>query len=134
MCTTLQIPMTIAEQRMSFAFGGMGKSTVTTSPAHALLPFSRNPTFVQDGADMNLIIERSANACAKAIEKTRRKFARYTLITRVKEIPIEQRGQFASNICTIPNVFLAYIRRFHNYRGRHNVFLQASFFCNELCY
>ncbi|XP_056009561.1 uncharacterized protein LOC125680749 isoform X2 [Ostrea edulis] len=131
MCTNLQMLIPISEQKIFFTIGGDigskgSKGTMVSSPSHAQLSLQGNPAFFADGADMNLIIERTANACAKAIEKTKREFARYTLITRVKEIPVEQKGPFASNICAIPNVFLAYIRRFHSYRGRHNVFLQDS--------
>ncbi|XP_062588473.1 uncharacterized protein LOC134250136 isoform X2 [Saccostrea cucullata] len=96
------------------------------SPSHAHLPYTRNPLFVEENVDLNWIVERTAQSCSEAIEKTKRKFPYYTMITRLREIPIEERSMLTSNICTLPYVFLAYIRRFHKYRGCHNVYLQDS--------
>ncbi|XP_061169952.1 uncharacterized protein LOC133179178 [Saccostrea echinata] len=96
------------------------------SPSHAKLPYPRNPLFVTDNADLKWIVERTAQSRSKAIEKTKRKFPYHTLITRLREIPIEGKSAFSSNIATLPYVFLAYIRRFHNYRGCHSVYLQDS--------
>ncbi|XP_061169564.1 uncharacterized protein LOC133178927 [Saccostrea echinata] len=102
------------------------KHTTFSSPSHAKLPFPINPIFVDDDADLKWIVERNVQSQYKAIEKTNRKFPYHTLITRLREIPIEGRSMFTSNISTLPYVFLACIRRFHNYRGRHNVYLQDS--------
>nr|XP_034299517.1 uncharacterized protein LOC105324660 isoform X2 [Crassostrea gigas] len=100
--------------------------SVNHSPSHSVLPFLQDPLYVQDNADLTLVIERSATSCERAREKIKRKFPNYILITRVREIPMEKISVFGSNICTQPFVFLSYIRRFHGYRGRHNVYLQDS--------
>lgn len=104
----------------------MNFCSVSHAPSHSILSFLQDPLHVQDNADLTLIIERSATSCKKAQEKIKRKFPNYILITRVREIPLEKISVFGSNICTQPFVFLSYIRRFHGYRGRHNVYLQAS--------
>lgn len=99
---------------------------VEYSPFHAIMPHGRNPCYIEDGANLGLIIERSEQSRLAAMIKTRLKFQNHTLIVRIREIPVEEKSLFASNICTQPLVFLAYIRRFHQYRGRHNVYLQDS--------
>lgn len=83
-------------------------------------------SLVQDNADLTLVIERSTTSCERAQEKIKRKFPNYILITRIREIPMEKISMLGSNICTQPFIFLSYIRRFHGYRGRHNVYLQDS--------
>lgn len=99
---------------------------VEYSPHHAIMPFGKNPLFIDDGADLDLIIERSEQSRLAAMTKTRHKFPDHTLVVRIREIPLETK--FASNIhtCSQPFVFLSYIRRYHQYRGRHNVYLQDS--------
>lgn len=59
-------------------------------------------------------------------ENASEKFPDHTLVVRIREIPLE--AKFASNIhtCSQPFVFLSHIRRYHLYRGRHNVYLQDS--------
>lgn len=104
----------------------MNICSVTRAPSHSVLPFLQDPLYVEDNADLALVIERSATYCERAREKIKRKFPNYVLITRVREIPMEKISVCGSNICTQPFVFLSYIRRFHGYRGRHNVYLQAS--------
>lgn len=99
---------------------------VNHSPSHSTLVFPQDPLCVQDNADLTLVIERSATSCERAREKIKRQFSSYILITRVREIPIEEISMFDTNICRQPFIFLSYIRRFHGYRGRHNVYLQAS--------
>ncbi|XP_062588474.1 uncharacterized protein LOC134250137 [Saccostrea cucullata] len=98
----------------------------SASPSHAKFPMPKDPLFVEDNADLKWIVERTAQSRSKAIDKAKLKFPCHTLITRLREIPIEERSMLSSNISTLPFVFLAYIRRFHNYRGRHNVYLQDS--------
>ncbi|XP_034299521.2 uncharacterized protein [Magallana gigas] len=99
---------------------------VEYSPFHAIMPHGRSPCYIEDGADLGLIIERSEQSRLAAMMKTSHKFPNHTLIIRIREIPVEEKSLFASNICTQPLVFLSYIRRFHKYRGRHNVYLQDS--------
>lgn len=108
-----------------FSFG-MNHFYFGFSPYHAKLPGEKYPMYVQDGADLNLIVEKTERSREKAMAKAIHKFPNYILTIRIREIPIEEKSAFASNICTQPLVFLAYIRRFHRYRGRHNVYLQVS--------
>lgn len=100
--------------------------SINHAPSHSILSFLQDPLHVQDNADLVLVIERSASSCERAREKIKRKFPNYILITRIREIPMEKISMLGSNICTQPFVFLSCIRRFHGYRGRHNVYLQAS--------
>ena len=104
---------------------------MVNAPQHSMLPIDKNPLFVEDGADLNLIIERDIRARDKAVKKTLLKYPTHTLITRIREIPIEEMSMFGSNICRQPLVFLSYIRRFHRYRGRHNVYLQVRRLCDQ---
>lgn len=105
---------------------GMNTLHFGFSPYHAKLPSERNPMYVQDGADLNLIVERTERSRNKALAKAIHKFPNHILTIRIREIPTEEKSAFATNICTQPLVFLAYIRRFHRYRGRHNVYVQDS--------
>ena len=105
-----------------------GRLNIVNSPHHSKL-IDKNPVFVEDGANLNLIIERTVMARDKAVKKTILKYPTHTLITRIREMPIEEKTMFASNICRQPVVFLSYIRRFHRYRGRHNVYLQVRKLC-----
>ncbi|XP_078322908.1 uncharacterized protein LOC111123834 [Crassostrea virginica] len=102
-----------------------GRYIIGNSPHHSKL-IAENPLLIEDGANLNLIIERTVRARDKAVKKTLLKYPTHTLITRIREIPIEEMSMFGSNICRQPLVFLSYIRRFHRYRGRHNVYLQDS--------
>lgn len=105
---------------------GSSDRSVCYAPSHSPLSLFFDPLTVQDGADLSLIVERSVASCERAREKTRHRFPSHTLITRIREIPIEQTTLNATNICTLPYVFVSYIRRFHGYRGRHNVYLQVN--------
>ncbi|XP_034299519.2 uncharacterized protein [Magallana gigas] len=103
-----------------------GQFKFAQSPIHATMPVGRHPMFADDGADLTLIKERTKSALDTALIKTQNYFPNNTLITRIREIPIEKTSEVCSNICTQPLVFLSYIRRYHKYRGRHNVYLQDS--------
>ena len=107
-------------------YGHDGNLTKSYSPNHAELPRDRNPLLMEDGADLSLVIERSIKAREIAVMKTLYQYPNLTLITRIRQIPIEERTMLGSNISRQPFVFLSYIRRFHRYRGRHNVYLQVG--------
>lgn len=68
------------------------------------MPFGINPLFIDDGADLDLIIERSEQSRLAAMTKTRHKFPDHTLVVRIREIPLE--AKFASNIYTCSQPFL----------------------------
>lgn len=127
-CYLLQVEaLSLNPSQMHYRFSfGMNHFYFGFSPYHAKLPGEKYPMYVQDGADLNLIVERTERSREKAMAKAIHKFPNYILTIRIREIPIEEKSAFASNICTQPLVFLAYIRRFHRYRGRHNVYLQVS--------
>lgn len=101
--------------------------SISHAPSHSMLSFLQDPLHVQDNADLTLVIERSAISGERAREKIKKRFPNYILTTRIREIPLEKISfAVGSNICTQPFVFLSHIRRFHGYRGRHNVYLQDS--------
>lgn len=77
---------------------------VEYSPHHAIMPFGINPLFIDDGADLDLIIERSEQSRLAAMTKTRHKFPDHTLVVRIREIPLE--AKFASHIYTCSQPFL----------------------------
>ncbi|XP_078326346.1 uncharacterized protein LOC111126427 [Crassostrea virginica] len=105
---------------------GKGRFNMGYSPGHAKFPVGKNPTLFQDGADLGMVTERTGRSREKASLTILSKYPNHTLILRIREIPIEEKSMFATNICRQPLVFLSYIRRFHRYRGRHNVYLQDA--------
>ncbi|XP_061184396.1 uncharacterized protein LOC133192400 [Saccostrea echinata] len=117
--------MTIYDRDISFRCVSSNPNSIY-SPKHAFFDHMKNPMLVRDGADLTLIVERTPESVKTAVEKSKELFPAFSLITRLREIPLEKTTLRESNICTIPNMFLLYIRRFHDYRGRHNVYLQDS--------
>ena len=129
-CYLAQLNRPLAGMSNTICFGN-GVINVVNAPQHSMLPIDKNPLFVEDGANLNLIIERDIRARDKAVKKTLLKYPTHTLITRIREMPVEEMSMFGSNICRQPLVFLSYIRRFHRYRGRHNVYLQVRRLCDQ---
>lgn len=66
---------------------GMNTLHFGFSPYHAKLPSERNPMYVQDGADLNLIVERTERSRNKAMAKAIHKFPNHILTIRIREIP-----------------------------------------------
>ena len=105
---------------------GKSRITIGYSPVHAKFPAGKSPVLVQDGADLDMVVERTGRSRDKASLTILSKYPNHTLILRIREIPVEEKSMFGSNICRQPLVFLSYIRRFHRYRGRHSVYLQVK--------
>ncbi|XP_048769934.2 uncharacterized protein LOC125676085 [Ostrea edulis] len=81
---------------------GLYVATISNFPPHSWLS-NKDPMLAEDGADLNLIVERSDEDRQKAILCVKQKQSFQSLITRVREIPMEEMSISGSNICHIPN-------------------------------